>query len=105
LRKTKLDEIPQFLNVLKREMNIIGYIPERQFYIDKIIKHRPDYLILLKNKPGITSLGQIKFGYAVNIDQMLKRMDYDLYYLRNKSIMLDFKILVQTVFIIIKGFK
>jgi lipopolysaccharide/colanic/teichoic acid biosynthesis glycosyltransferase len=101
LRKTRLDEIPQFINVLQGHMSIIGYRPERQFYIDQITKHCPEYLKLLKNKPGITSLGQIEFGYAFNIDQMLIRLKYDLFYHTNKSILLDIKILVFTILIIL----
>ena len=103
LRKTRLDEIPQFFNVLKGEMSIIGPRPERQFYIDQIVRQIPEFIELLKVKPGITSLGQVKFGYAENVDQMLQRLKYDLYYINNKSLMLELEILYKTLVVILKA--
>lgn len=103
MRKTRIDEIPQFFNVLKGEMSIVGPRPERQFFIDKIMKRAPHYRHLHKVKPGITSLGQIKVGYAENIDQMIKRLKYDIIYMENMSIALDLRILFFTVFIILQG--
>lgn len=103
LRKTRLDEFPQFWNVLRGDMSIVGPRPERQFYIDKISKKDPQYLYLHKVKPGITSWGQVKFGYAENVDEMVQRMKYDLLYIRNMSLALDFKIMFYTVAIIIKA--
>ena len=97
MRKTRLDEIPQFFNVIIGEMSLVGPRPERQFYIDKIVPKAPFYMALLKVKPGITSLGQVKYGYAENVDEMIERMKYDLVYLQNMSIYLDFKILILTV--------
>ena len=102
LRKTRLDEIPQFFNVLKGDMSIVGPRPERQFYIDKIVKTAPEYMLLLKVKPGITSLGQVKYGYAENINQMLQRLKLDIIYIKNMSLYLDFKILINTVLIVFK---
>ena len=64
LRKVRLDEIPQFYSVLKGDMSLVGYRPERQFYIDKIVEKAPEYRLLFKIKPGITSWGQVKYGYA-----------------------------------------
>ena len=103
LRKTRLDEFPQFWNVLKGDMSIVGPRPERQFYIDKISEKDPQYLYLHKVRPGITSWGQVKFGYAENVDEMVQRMKYDLLYIRNMSLALDFKIMFYTVAIIIKA--
>lgn len=97
LRKTRLDEIPQFFNVIIGNMSLVGPRPERQFYIDQIAQKAPYYYSLLKVKPGITSLGQVKYGYAENVDQMLERLRYDLAYLRNISIYLDFRIMIMTV--------
>jgi len=102
LRKTRLDEIPQFFNVLKGDMSIVGPRPERQFYIDKIIKKAPEYMMLLKIKPGITSLGQVKYGYAENIEQMVQRLKLDIIYVKNMSLYLDFKILINTVLIVFR---
>ncbi len=97
MRKTRLDEIPQFLNVIVGEMSLVGPRPERQFYIDQIVAKAPFYLNLLKVKPGITSLGQVKYGYAENVEQMIERMKYDLVYVQNMSIYQDFKIMILTV--------
>ena len=97
MRKTRLDEIPQFVNVLIGHMSLVGPRPERQYFINQIVKKAPFYLNLLKVKPGITSLGQVKYGYAENVDQMIERMKYDLIYLQNMSIYLDFKIMILTV--------
>lgn len=103
LRKTRLDEFPQFWNVLVGDMSLVGPRPERQFYIDQISKKDPQYLYLHKVRPGITSWGQVKFGYAENVEQMVQRMKYDLLYIRNMSIALDLKIMFYTIAIIFKG--
>lgn len=103
LRKTRLDEFPQFINVIMGDMSLVGPRPERQFYIDQISAIEPQYLHLNKVRPGITSWGQVKFGYAENVDQMLQRMKFDLLYLKNRSLALDFKIMLYTVLIIFKG--
>jgi len=103
MRKFRLDEIPNFLNVLKGEMSIVGPRPERQYYIDKIVKKAPHYVHLHKVKPGITSLGQVKYGYAENIDQMIKRLQFDILYIENMSLFMDFKIMLYTVITILRG--
>lgn len=103
MRKVRLDEIPQFYNVLKGTMSIVGYRPERQFYINEIIKRCPEYLLLQRIKPGITSWGQVKYGYASSVDEMCERLRYDLLYLENMSITTDIKILIYTIGIIFQG--
>ena len=103
MRKVRLDEIPQFYNVLKGTMSLVGPRPERQYYIDQIVARKPEYLLLQRVKPGITSWGQVKYGYAENVDEMLERSQYDLLYLENMSITTDIKILLYTVIIIIQG--
>jgi exopolysaccharide biosynthesis polyprenyl glycosylphosphotransferase len=103
LRKTRLDEFPQFWNVLVGEMSLVGPRPERQHFIDKISQKDPQYLFLHKVRPGITSWGQVKFGYAENVEQMVQRMKYDLLYLRNMSLALDIKIMFYTIAIVFKG--
>lgn len=103
IRKVRLDEIPQFYTVLKGEMSLVGPRPERQFYINQIVKKAPPYRLLMKIKPGITSWGQVKFGYASNIEEMVERLRYDILYLENMSIAMDFKILIYTVLIVLQG--
>lgn len=103
LRKTRLDEFPQFYNVLIGEMSLVGPRPERQFYIDQILHIAPHYRHLHKVKPGITSWGQVKYGYAENVDQMVERLKYDILYIENMSLSLDFKILAYTVITVIEG--
>jgi exopolysaccharide biosynthesis polyprenyl glycosylphosphotransferase len=103
MRKTRLDEFPQFINVLKGDMSLVGPRPERQFYIDQIAQIDAQFLHLTKVRPGITSWGQVKYGYAENVDQMLLRMKYDLIYLKNRNLALDIKILLHTVLIVLKA--
>jgi len=103
MRQTRLDEIPQFYNVLKGDMSVVGPRPERQFFIDQIVEIAPEYRSLLKVKPGITSIGQIKFGYAANIDEMVQRLRYDLLYPKRRSFLFDMWIIAQTLRVMAQG--
>ena len=103
LRKSRLDELPQFYNVLIGEMSLVGPRPERQHYIDLISERAPHYRHLQKVRPGITSWGQVKYGYAENVDQMVQRLRFDLIYMENMSLSLDIKILAYTVWIVLRG--
>jgi exopolysaccharide biosynthesis polyprenyl glycosylphosphotransferase len=102
MRKIRLDEIPQFWNVLIGDMSIVGPRPERQYFIDQIMEQAPHYRHLHKVRPGITSWGQVKFGYAENVAQMVERLKYDLIYIENMSLAVDFKIMFYTVLIIVR---
>ncbi|NLN95283.1 MAG: sugar transferase [Bacteroidales bacterium] len=103
MRKVRLDEIPQFYSVLIGDMSLVGPRPERQYYIDQIVQRAPQYMLLQKVKPGITSWGQVKFGYAENVDEMIERLKYDILYIENMSIAMDIKIMIYTVLIVVTG--
>lgn len=103
LRKYRLDEIPQFWNVLKGDMSLVGPRPEREYYINQIVKKAPYFGLVFQVKPGITSWGMVKFGYASTVEEMVRRARYDLLYLNNMSISNDFKIMLHTINTVIKG--
>ncbi len=103
MRRVRLDEFPQFWNVIKGDMSLVGPRPERQFFIDQIVKIAPHYRHLHRVRPGLTSLGQVKYGYAETVAQMVERLKYDILYIENMSLAMDFRVLLYTFKIILEG--
>ena len=103
LRKYRLDELPQFWNVLKGDMSLVGPRPERAFYLEQILEKAPYFNIVHQVRPGITSWAMVKYGYATTVEQMVERMRYDLIYVENVSFGVDLKILFYTVRTVVTG--
>lgn len=97
MRAKHIDELPQLFNVLKGDMSFVGYRPERRYFIDRIMEQNPDYKLLFVSRPGVTSPATIYNGYTDSMEKMLRRLDYDLDYLRNRTLMLDIKIIIETI--------
>ncbi len=103
MRKWRLDELPQLWNIIRGEMSLVGPRPERRFYVDQIVQQHPEYKYLFKVKPGLTSWGMVKFGYASTVEEMIRRMTFDLMYVENVSLLLDLRIMILTIATILKG--
>ncbi len=103
MRKYRLDELPQLWNILRGEMSIVGPRPERPYFVQQIMERAPYYCLLYKVRPGLTSWGPIRVGYADNIEKMIERLNCDIVYVENMSILLDLKILFFTIGVLVKG--
>lgn len=97
MRTKHIDELPQLFNVLKGDMSFVGYRPERKYFIEQIMKHNPNYELLFVSRPGVTSMATVYNGYTDTIDKMLKRLELDLDYLRNRTLLLDLRIIIYTI--------
>ena len=103
LRRYRLDELPQFVNILRGDMSLVGPRPERAYFIEQISQHTSEFPRLLQMRPGLTSWGQVKYGYASTVEQICERMQYDLYYIDHFSLFFDLKIILHTVRIVFSG--
>lgn len=103
MRKYRIDELPQFWNIFKGDMSLVGPRPEREYFIKQIIEQAPYYALMYQIRPGLTSWGMVKYGYAKNVDEMIERLQYDIVYLENMSMLVDLKIIIYTVRTVIMG--
>lgn len=103
MRKTRIDEIPQFINVIKGDMSIIGPRPERSFFINEVRRDVPEFTMRLMVKPGITGLAQVENGYTKTIDEFKRKLFYDLKYIADLSLMQEIKILFKTCYVVVTG--
>ena len=103
LRRYRLDELPQFINILRGDMSLVGPRPERAYFIGQISKHTTDFPRLLQMRPGLTSWGQVRYGYASSVEQMCERMKFDLTYVDHFSLLFDLKVLLYTIRIVLSG--
>ena len=103
IRKHHLDELPQLWNVLKGDMSLVGPRPERRYFIEKIMEHTNDYELIYEMRPGLTSEATLYNGYTDTMEKMLRRLEMDIRYLENRSLWMDFKIIVNTIFCLLSG--
>ncbi len=103
LRRGRLDELPQLINVLKGEMSLVGPRPERPVFVSMLTEQIPFYAVRHSVKPGITGWAQVRYCYGANIEQSVKKLEYDLYYVKNHSIFLDLLIVLETVRVVLLG--
>jgi lipopolysaccharide/colanic/teichoic acid biosynthesis glycosyltransferase len=105
LRKYRIDELPQFWNVVRGDMSLVGPRPERQYFIDQIMQRNPDYVYIYKMRPGLTSMATLYNGYTDTMEKMLIRLQMDLEYLKKRSLWLDIKIIFTTANYLLNGKK
>jgi sugar transferase (PEP-CTERM system associated) len=103
IRKWRIDELPQIFNVLRGEMSFVGPRPERPFFVDQLMTQIPYYALRHSAKPGITGWAQVCYKYGASVDDAIEKLQYDLYYVKNRSLFLDLMILIATVEVVLWG--
>lgn len=103
LRKYRLDELPQLWNIIRGDMSLVGHRPERAYFIEQIMKEAPYYCLLYKVRPGLAGWGMIRVGYADTMEQLVERLNCDIVYVENMSLLLDLKIMFFIFGVIILG--
>jgi lipopolysaccharide/colanic/teichoic acid biosynthesis glycosyltransferase len=103
LRRSRIDELPQLLNVLRGEMSLVGPRPERPVFVDMLTEQIPFYAVRHSVKPGITGWAQVRYSYGADVEQAMKKLEYDLYYVKNHSLFLDLLILLGTIRVVLLG--
>jgi lipopolysaccharide/colanic/teichoic acid biosynthesis glycosyltransferase len=101
LRKMRLDEFPQFWNILRGDMSLIGPRPERPYFVDQLVQQYPFYRVRHAVKPGLTGWAQVKYRYGASLEDSLMKLQYDLYYIKRQGIALDFEILLKTISVVL----
>ena len=103
LRKWRIDELPQMINVLRGDMSFVGPRPERAYFVEKLVRQIPYYNVRHSIKPGVTGLAQVRYHYGASVNDAIEKLQYDLYYVKNNSLFLDLLILVDTVQVVLLG--
>lgn len=101
MRKTRIDELPQLFSVLVGDMSLVGPRPERPFFVDQLTKQIPFYSVRHSVKPGVTGWAQVRYEYGASVEDSAAKLQYDLYYVKNHSLMLDLVILFETVGVVL----
>ena len=103
MRRTRIDELPQLINVLRGEMSFVGPRPERPVFVAMLTEQIPFYAVRHSVKPGITGWAQVRYSYGANVEQSMKKLEYDLYYVKNHTLFLDILILLETARVVVLG--
>jgi lipopolysaccharide/colanic/teichoic acid biosynthesis glycosyltransferase len=101
IRKTRIDELPQLINVLKGDMSIVGPRPERMDFVTELAKKLPYYDVRHSVRPGITGWAQVRYPYGASLEDSRLKLEYDLFYIKHLSVLLEIKILIKTIGVIL----
>jgi lipopolysaccharide/colanic/teichoic acid biosynthesis glycosyltransferase len=103
IRKLRIDELPQLINVLRGDMSLVGPRPERPYFVDQLAREIPYYAVRHSVKPGVTGWAQVRYHYSASLDDAVQKLQYDLYYVKNHTLFLDVVILFETVGVVVTG--